>query len=197
MKNEEFTMNPKESFDRTRRNFLRSLSGFAVSGGLWTMMTHVQDPEKQKRLFRDPFNPDELEAMKRSNMAWDLEKYTGKGYSCAESILMVSLCLLGKPKEWVRAAAAFGGGLGKGELCGFLTGGMMAIGIAAGMMNSELKTMHKLARERSNAYWDWWQQWGPVHCRDLRKQYQGNEEFLRFGHRAAMKVESLIKAAVN
>jgi C_GCAxxG_C_C family probable redox protein len=187
-------MKSAESVNTNRRHFIKLLPGMVMGTGFCSAMALAQDPKKQKRMFREPFGPDELKTVHRSVIAKYLAEFTGKGYSCAELILNASVRYLEKPKEWVHAAAAFGGGLGKGDLCGFFTGGMMAIGFASGMEHSEdLKILHRKAREKANAYWDWWQQWGPVHCRDLREQYEGSEEFLRLGQRAAMKIESLIK----
>ena len=186
-------MNPTESVNTNRRHFIKLLPGMTMGPGMWTAMALAQDPKKQKRMFREPFDSLELKEVQTSVMAKYLAESTGKGYSCAELILNASVRFLKKPEEWVHAAAAFGGGLGKEDLCGFFTGGMMAIGFASGMMGPDLKSLHRNARERANSYWDWWQQWGPVHCRDLGKQYKGDEEFLRLGQRAAVKIESLIR----
>jgi len=174
------------------------MSGLVIGSGFLRDKLLVQEPQKQKHFFRDPFSPQEFEDVKQSVMAGDMENYLGKGYSCAGMILLVSLRYLGKPEEWVHAAAAFGGGMGRGDLCGLLSGGMMAIGFASGMLNpDDLKALHRDAREWSNIYWDWWQQWGPVHCRTLKNQYKGPDEFLRMGKRVAVKIESLTKPAVK
>ena len=73
----------------------------------------------------------------------------------------------------------------------------MAIGFAAGMMESDLRALHNNARQKGNEFWGWWQEWGSLHCADLREQYNGTEEFLRLGQRTAMKIESLIEPAIS
>jgi hypothetical protein len=130
-------------------------------------------------------------------MAKDIENYAGKGYSCAESIYVVSLNALDRPEEWLHAAAVFGGGLGKRDLCGLLTGGMMAIGVAGGKLHPNRKDAKDWAREASSSYWDWWESMAPLHCRDLRTKYEGKDEYLRMCKRAAFKIEQLIEQAID
>jgi C_GCAxxG_C_C family probable redox protein len=190
-------MNVTGSSDSDRRQFLHSLSGLVIGSSILTTLVQTQDQVQQGQRFRDPFDSRELEQIQNSVMAGDITASMGQGFSCAELILRVSLRFLKKPEEYLHASAAFGGGLGQGDLCGFLTGGMMAIGFAAGMMESDLRALHSNARERGSEYWKWWQEWGPLHCSDLRQQYNGTEEFLRLGQRAAMKIESLIESAVR
>ena len=185
-----------DNFVPDRRRFIHSLSGLAVGSTLLTTLIEAQEPVQQGRKFRDPFDDGEAEAVRISVMAQDMASSMGQGYSCAELMLKVSLRFLGKPDDYLHAAAAFGGGLGQGDLCGFLTGGMMAIGFAAGMMESDLTALHQNARERGNEYWSWWQELGPNHCAALREEYEGAEEFLRVGQRAAVKIEALIEPAI-
>ncbi len=54
------------------------------------------------------------------------------GYNCAESVLLTFVEDRGLT-GWVRLATGFGGGLGRaGDLCGALTGGVMALGLRFG-----------------------------------------------------------------
>jgi hypothetical protein len=41
---------------------------------------------------------------------------------------MAALKYLKKPEEYLHSAAAFGGGMAHYDLCGFLTGGIIALG---------------------------------------------------------------------
>ena len=63
-------------------------------------------------------------------------RYFDSGFNCAEAVLRaVTESLDGSGKrEWYRLATPFGGGIGgtKEELCGALTGGIMAIGYLTG-----------------------------------------------------------------
>jgi hypothetical protein len=65
-------------------------------------------------------------------MAQEIAALNGKGHPCSEMILLAALRHFELPENHLDAAAVFGGGVGKRDLCGLLTGGLMAIGIAAG-----------------------------------------------------------------
>lgn len=129
-------------------------------------------------------------------MAADIVNYPKKGMNCSGSILSASLKYLGKNHEIAHAASSFGGGIGRADLCGLFTGGHMAIGVAAGMIHQDIKQRQKAAREISNQYWDWWESLAPIHCKDLRPQYD-NEGYARMIQRVALKMEELIKLALS
>lgn len=185
----------KKTATLSRRHFLGCVSCFLASGGLIKVTGSPRTKQVQTRKFWSEFSVEEQKIIDQSVLANDLENFAGKGYSCAESILMVSLRYLGKPEEMVNAAAGFGGGLGQRDLCGFLTGGIMAIGFSAGMKHEDRQKLKEAVRKSSNEYWNWWKSWAPLHCAELRPLYSGREEFLRMGKRAAAKVEELIKPA--
>jgi hypothetical protein len=128
-------------------------------------------------------------------MAQDITNFVGHGYGCAECALIVGLRYLGEPEEKLASAAVFSGGFGKGDLCGFFTGSMMAIGIAARKLHADRSAMRAFANPRRDAFWDWWQSRGPLHCSDLRKLYDGQDQFVRMGQRAVAKLEELIAPA--
>jgi len=180
-----------------RRQFLSVLPVFTLGSHLWISNRHPDIQEKRTRTFGQPFSPDEKIIIEKSVMAKDIDNFAGKGYSCAESILFVSLRYLDKPEEWGNAAAAFGGGLGKGDLCGLLTGSMMAIGIAGGKMYENRLIMKKEVRDASNTFWNWWESWAPIHCQDLRNEYEGSEAYLRMCKRVAVKLEQFMGPEVQ
>jgi hypothetical protein len=95
-------------------------------------------------------------------------------------------------EDHLDAAAVFGGGVGKRDLCGFLTGGLMAIGIAAGAKYPDRRQLHTVGRRASNAYWDWWLTRGDLHCMGPLTTHEGPEEFLRMAQRAAVKLEEVM-----
>ena len=136
-------------------------------------------------------------------MAKDLKNYFIKGYSCAESLLMVSLKFLGKPEELVWIASGFGGGLYHKDLCGFLTSGVMAIGLSSGMLKKERLEGKEHCLQKLNQYWDWWASTAPLHCSEIRKGKTGPEEdpeyraCQRLGQLAAVKIEELIRPAIT
>jgi hypothetical protein len=113
-----------------RREFLSSaflcftgccLSRLAPLGGS-VLQTEQSLPEELTTL--------ELETVRKSTMAGELDNYFGKGYSCAESLLMLGLRYLHLSEELVWVAAGFGGGMQHREACGFLTAGIMDLGLA-------------------------------------------------------------------
>jgi len=188
-------MDEKDFVGFTRRRFMGSVSCLVLGGSWIHRIPSVPIQEKQKRTFRQPFSSEEKKIIGQSSMANNIESYLDKRYSCAEAIFSVSLEALGCPENWVHASASFGGGLGRGDLCGLLTGGMMAIGVAGGKLHQDRDAMKQWVRQKSDAYWAWWETWGPVHCRQLRTQYEGREEFLMMSQRVAAKMETIIQPA--
>jgi len=107
---------------------------------------------------------------------------------------MVSLRHLKKPEELVWIAAGFGGGMGHQDLCGFLTAGIMAIGLHSGSLKMANNKAQARCRERANEYWNWWASMAPLHCRDIRKGRASFNICQRLGKLACTKLEGLLKA---
>jgi len=176
----------------TRRSFLTSLpavfmgSSFLedISGG--SCFSGIQELKSQ-------LSEKEAAWIKQSQMAQELETYFSQGYSCAESIVMVSLRFLKMPESHVWAAAGFGGGMGQRDLCGFLTGGFMGIGFAAGGLDLERKEAKARCRPAFQQYWKWWQTQAPPDCADILKAGYGSSGCTRLGQLASAKVEELIQ----
>ncbi len=126
--------------------------------------------------FWSNFTPQEQRIIDASIMARDIQNYAGHGFGCAERCYIVALRYLGEPEARLEAATVFNGGLGQGDLCGMLTGGMLGIGVAAGKLHQDRTERRRRARQMSNEYWKWWLSRGPVHCSELRRMYQGGEE---------------------
>jgi hypothetical protein len=139
----------------------------------------------------------ELEAINKSVLAKDLGNYFGKGYSCAESMLMVGLRYLKKPEELVWIAAGFGGGMYHKEACGFLTAGIMNLGVASGQLKLERKEAKDWNKQKVNEYWSWWTSRFALRCADIRKEGTGSGVCRRLGLLAAAKVEELILSATK
>ena len=68
-------------------------------------------------------------------------QYFISGFHCAESIAKAILEHYGDNynPEWIKAASAFQGGIGKckQDVCGALTGGVVALGILKGRTSTE------------------------------------------------------------
>jgi len=187
-------MKKEHAANISRRAFVCSLPPIVV-GGLSTPCVYARNGKQEKPGFWAEFTAEERQQVDSSVMAQDITNFAGHGYGCAECSLVVGLRYLGEPEERLSAAAVFSGGLGKGDLCGYFSGSMMAIGIAARKLYKDREEMHAFARQQASAFWEWWESRGPVHCRDLRKRYEGTEEFVRMGQRVVVKLEELIADA--
>jgi hypothetical protein len=144
--------------------------------------------------FIDPFTPEEASAVAASSMAQEIATLVGQGYPCSEMILLAALRRFELPEDHLPAAAVFGGGVGKRDLCGLLTGGLMAIGFAAADRTPDRTAMHQAGRQASNAYWEWWLSRGDLHCMGPGTAHETGEEFVRMCQRAAVKLEDVIAA---
>jgi len=166
-----------------------------IVGGV-SIPSRISSSDQQNQPgFWDEFSPAEQRAIAASVMAQDVSNHLGQGLGCAELGLAVACSYLGERQDWVDAATVFSGGFGKGDLCGLLTGGLMAIGIAAGRLHQGRAEMKQFARPLRDEYWSWWTSRGPVHCSELRTRYEGDEECMRMTQRAVAKMEQLIAAA--
>ena len=93
-----------------------------------------------------------------------------EGFNCAQSVFSVLAPQLGLPEETaLKVAAAFGGGMGRtGEVCGVVSGALMAIGLKYGAIvgpdeATKAKT-YALAREFMDHFRA---RHGNVRCSDL------------------------------
>ncbi len=185
-------MNERIRSGMVRRKFL-------VSAPIWTLGTclsgRILDRDTLSQSLQslpEQLSPDELRLVEKSTLVKDLPNYFGKGYSCAESMLMVGLRHLKKPEELVWTAAGFGGGMSHRDICGFLTGGFMTLGLAAGMLDTERKEAKEWNRQKVEEYWKWWISQVPLHCADIRKEGTSLKVCQRLGFLAAAKIEELI-----
>lgn len=184
-----------ESIDFRRRQFLASSSIMLVGTPfLAASLRPQQKPPKGPDLLEEP-SPSEVEIVNNSAMAKDIANLFGKGYSCAESGLAVGVRYLKKPEDLVWMAGGFGGGLYHGDLCGFLTGGFMTIGLYAGALQLEKSAAHKVCTQKVNEFWTWWVSTAPLHCAEIREGRKDFKVCHRLGRLAAAKVEGLISGA--
>ncbi len=176
-----------------------SLAAFTGSSSLTALMDSSGEvlvgPRRQevdRHGFAGPFSEEEEAAVAASPMAQAIARLGGKGYSCSEMMLAAALEVLELPEEYLDAAAVFGGGIARGDLCGFLTGGLMAIGFAAAQQSQDRTVIHRNSRKASNAYWDWWISVGDVHCPGPLESHPNDEMFRRMAQRTAVKLEEAI-----
>ena len=177
----------------SRRSFLTAASGLATAS--IALPTFSKEPSSP--LFQtipSELSREEQNDVDRSRMAQDLKKYFHQGYSCSESILMVCLRFLDMPEDLVWAAGGFGGGMGQKDLCGFLTGGIMGLGLAAGALDKERSESKSLCSQAVRSYWVWWEKQAPLRCAVIRPAGSSSEICTRFGQLAAARLEQLILA---
>lgn len=98
--------------------------------------------------------------------------YFNSGFHCAESIAKAILEHYGENlnPEWVKAASAFQGGVGKckKDMCGAFSGGIVALGVLKG--RSDLETDHSDAVFMANAYREAFiQKFDSTNCAELLK----------------------------
>lgn len=187
-------MRKKENFHFSRRMFIASASTLLLGSRLGSVEPYIQAPHTIQEL-KDELTPEELKWVEKSSLAKDLMNYFGEEYSCAESLWMVSLRFLKKQGELVWVASGFGGGLYHRDLCGFLTGGIMAIGLSAGMLRKERKEAKNDVKQMVKEYWKWWKSVAPLHCSEIRKEETTRNVCIRLGQLAAAKTEELISSS--
>ena len=128
-----------------RRKFIKSFSGLFIGTHLISASSYAQENQYKKNLWEE-FTDEENKLIQSSLMAGDILNYPEQGFNCAGSILACSLAFLGKSEDISHVASSFGGGLGRSDLCGLLTGGHMAIGVAAGMIQRVAMKVEELIK---------------------------------------------------
>jgi hypothetical protein len=176
-----------------RRAFLTSAPLLILGAGAMNSFPFESQGTPKGSGISEKLSSAELEIVNGSVMSKDMDNYWGK-YSCAETGLMVALRFMKKPEDLVWTAAGFGGGMGQGDLCGFLTAGIMAIGFHAGTLKAAKNTAKTACGQKVEAYWTWWKSMAPLRCSEIREGHQGFEVCERLGKLAAAKVETLISA---
>ena len=182
----------------SRRSFLGGLPLTVLSV---PSMAHGIEPgpiqinagqEGPKPGFLTPFSSEEAAAVAASPMAQGIAGLMGQGYPCSEMMLLAALRRWDLGEEHLDAAVVFGGGVGQRDLCGFLTGGLMAIGFASGEKYQDRRVVHQVGRRASNAYWEWWVGRGDLHCMGHGTNHEDSAEFLRMAQRAAVKLDGVM-----
>jgi hypothetical protein len=189
-------MKRKEISNMPRRNFL-ACSSFLLLGAasLQSSPLFAQTTPKGPDV-SEALSPEELEQVAGSTMSEDMENFWHKGHSCAETGLIVALRFMKKPEDLVWTASGFAGGLGHQDLCGFLTSGIMALGIHAGDLKIDTNTAKMRCMQMTQEFWTWWTETAPLHCSEIRQGHQDFNVCHRIGRLATAKIESILKKTV-
>ncbi len=113
---------------------------------------------------------DERRALMQKAIALAQAHFTDEGFNCAESVLYGVAQTLGLPANdaVLRAATPFGGGIGRaGCVCGALSGGVMALGLAFGRTTPDVE-QRKCAYAHAERLWRRFvERTGGEDCRDI------------------------------
>ena len=187
-------MKKSDALFMPRRKFIASVPFLMLGSRLLSEPEFARPSSRAFQELKEELTPAELKLVKGSALAQDLKNYFHNGYSCAESIFMVSLKSLRKSKKLVWIASGFGGGVQHGDLCGFLTGGVMAIGLSSGKLKVERETAKAICDQKVEEYWQWWTSTAPLHCSEIRTENRTWRTCLRLGQLASVKLEELIRS---
>lgn len=187
-------MKKSDALFMPRRKFIASVPFLMFGSQMHSEPESARPSPRAYQELKEELTSAELELVKSSVLAQDLKNYFHNGYSCAESILMVSLKFLKKSKKLVWIASGFGGGMQHRDLCGFLTAGIMAIGLSSGKLNMGREAAKEICKQKVKEYWQWWISTAPLHCSEIRTENRTARTCLRLGQLASAKIEELIKS---
>ena len=113
----------------------------------------------------------------------------GEGYNCAQCVL----CACGSYTELERDKAlavscGFGGGVRSGEICGAISGAVMAIGLSVPGADSEREAMMKVASMTKKLTAAFRERYGAVRCFNLKQAGVSCDELIAFGAESAEKI---------
>lgn len=100
-----------------------------------------------------------------------------QGFNCAQTVLGSCCEELGLPLEQALALmGGFGGGCGKGEICGALSGAIAAIGLAKPHnLPGDRKAKEEIRQTAAETVDAFRAEFGCVTCRELLEKYGGRE----------------------
>ncbi len=113
--------------------------------------------------------------VKKMALSEEAVKLHGEGLNCAQCVLMASGKYTGlDPETAKRIAGGFGGGVRSGEICGAISGAVMALGL----LEDEKAKLAGAARQCVDAYRA---SYGCVRCQDLKRAGVSCDELIAYG----------------
>lgn len=124
--------------------------------------------------------------------AWTAQHLNG-GYWSADSVFLSAVKFLKQPEDLVRVATPFGGGMGQKDLCGYLTGGFMSIGLFAGAKKGSDGAARQKCSRLAKEYYDWWAKNYPVHCKEINKSKAEPCDYKAMGEKVSVFLQTLFE----
>lgn len=119
------------------------------------------------------------------------EKLHKSGFNCAQSVLGACGEYTGLDENTALAVSAgFGGGVRSGEICGAISGAVMAIGMAQQKDPADAETKAKIAAQTKELVKAFREKYGCVRCFELKQAGVSCAELIAYG---AQKAEEIIK----
>ena len=103
--------------------------------------------------------------------------YHKKGYNCAQAVIAACSELTGLDEKTALAiSAGFGGGLRSGEVCGAISGAVMALGMAYPFVDgSDAEAKQKIAEIAKQCVAAAEEKYGKIRCSELKGSIDCNE----------------------
>jgi len=83
------------------------------------------------------------------------------------------------------------------DLCGFYTGGVMAIGLFSGRVKADDREESRKCSRLTREYTAWWRENFPLHCRDIRIEGTTGEVCVNIGDKASEFMQKMFERERN
>ena len=117
------------------------------------------------------------------------EKLHKSGFNCAQSVLGASSEYIGLDENTALAVSAgFGGGVRSGEICGAISGAVMAIGMAQQKDPADPETKAKTAAQTKELVKAFREKFGCVRCFELKQADVSCAELIEYASQLAEEI---------
>lgn len=117
------------------------------------------------------------------------QQHLKEGFWSADSLFLSAVKYLKQPEDLVRIATGFGGGMLQKDLCGYVTGGVMAIGLFSGAAKGNDKASREKCGRLVKEYTGWWAKSYSLHCGDIKQPC----DYLTMGKNASEFLQKLFE----
>lgn len=115
------------------------------------------------------------------NIEKALDLFNNKHYHCSQAVFAAFADELGITKEQaLKIGGCFGAGMNEGEVCGCVTGALMALGLKYGLCSEDDMESRTLSRNKCMEFYDKFKaENGSCLCKDLLGYNFGNPDDLK------------------